>query len=52
MFPRLDLSDMDVARENVEEFLGMIFRISGRQAKDVPREPITEPVKGLLVTDY
>jgi hypothetical protein len=38
-------SQLDEARENLEQFLGVIFRISERQAKDVPPEAVAEPVK-------
>ena len=45
LYPGLDPSQMDLARENLEAFLGIVFRISERQAKDVPPEPIAEPVR-------
>jgi hypothetical protein len=45
LYPGLDPSQMDEARENLEAFLGIVFRISERQAKDLPADPVTEPVK-------
>ncbi len=38
LYPGLDPDKLDEARENLERFLGVIFRISERQPKDVPPE--------------
>jgi hypothetical protein len=45
LFPGLDPTELDQARENLEEYLGVIFRISERRAKDVPSEPVAEPIR-------
>jgi hypothetical protein len=38
LYPGLDPEQLDQARENLEAYLGVIFRISERQAKDGPPE--------------
>lgn len=43
--PGLDPRDLDQARVNLERYLGVIFRISDRQARDVPPEPVAEVVR-------
>ena len=48
LFPGLDPSKRDEVRENLERFLGIVFRISERQAKDMPADPVAEPRKGQL----
>jgi hypothetical protein len=45
LYPGLDPEQLDHARQNFESYLGVIFRINERQAKDVPPEPVADPVK-------
>jgi hypothetical protein len=40
LYPGLDPEQLDQARINLENYLGVIFRISERQAKDVPPAPV------------
>jgi hypothetical protein len=44
LFPGIDPSQLDEAQVNLERYLVVIFRISERQAKDVPPEAVADPV--------
>lgn len=45
LYPSLSPEELDQAEDNLRQYLGVIFRISERQAKDVPADPVAEPVR-------
>ncbi len=45
LYPGLDPDQLEQARVNLERYLGVIFRISERQARDIPPEAAAVKVR-------
>jgi len=45
LYPGLTPEELEKVHLWYQQYLGIIFRISERQAKDVPPEAVAEPVK-------